>query len=169
MLRVLVAAATAAGVAQTGSSSAACGVTAVIGRVLDGDTVVAAGVGRVRLLGIDAPEMGGQFEQPAPFAIEARQRLQSLVLRRWVRLECDAVLRDDYGRSLAYVFLETREFVNAVLVREGLARVSARTRLRYWDELRHAEELAQAARCGMWGERPWVTPRSYTVPADPNL
>ena len=54
-----------------------CAVVALVTRVFDGDTVVAAGVGRVRLLGIDAPEMGGPFERPAPFAIEPRWTLQN--------------------------------------------------------------------------------------------
>lgn len=145
-----------------------CSMVALVTRVLDGDTVDVAGVGRVRLLGIDAPEMGGGFERPAPFALEARERLQALTLRRWVRLECDGSRHDDYGRLLGYVFLETREFVNARLVRDGLARVSARRRLRYWDELRRGEEEAQVRRRGMWGELPRVPPRSYTLPRRPS-
>lgn len=143
-----------------------CGSAAVITRVLDGDTVDVAGIGRVRLLGIDAPEMGGAFERPAPFALEAREALQGLVLHRWVRLECDGARRDDYGRHLFYLFLETGDFVNARLVRIGLARVSARTRLQRWDQLRTAEEDAQARRRGMWGERPRLSPPAYRVPRE---
>lgn len=153
-------------IGATAQTRSACGVVAVSTRVFDGDTFDVAGVGRVRLLGIDAPEMGGNFERPAPFAVEARERLQALVLHRWVRLECDGPTRDEYGRRLAYVFLETREFVNAQLVREGLARVSARVRLQYWDELRRAEDEAQARRRGMWGERPRVPSPSYKLPRE---
>lgn len=141
-----------------------CGRVALVTRVFDGDTLDVAGIGRVRLLGIDAPEMGSRFERPAPFALEALEKLQTLVLHRWVRLECDGPTRDVYGRRLAYLFLDSREFVNARLVREGLARVSARTRLRYWDELRRAEAEAQTRRRGMWGERPRVPSPSYTLP-----
>jgi micrococcal nuclease len=164
-IHVLVAFGIAAGggaAAQPGRHD--CEVVALVTRVFDGDTIDAAGVGRVRLLGIDAPELGGRFEGPAPFALEARERLQGLVLNRWVRLECDGPRRDDYGRRLAYALLETRALVNAWLVREGLARVFARTRLRRWDELRRAEEEAQASRRGMWGERPRVPLRPYTQP-----
>ena len=141
-----------------------CSVVALVTRVLDGDTLAAAGVGRVRLLGIDAPEIGGPFERPAPFAIEAREALQALVLRRWVRFECDGTRRDAYGRRLFYVLLESREFVNATLVRNGLARVSARSRLQRWDALRSAEEEAQARRRGMWGAQPRVDPPTYRLP-----
>ncbi len=141
-----------------------CSVVALVTRVFDGDTVEAAGVGRVRLLGIDAPEIGGPFERPAPFAIEAREALQALVLHRWVRFECDGARRDVYGRSLFYISLESGEFINATLVRTGMARVSARTRLRRWDDLRRAEEDAQSRRRGMWGDRPRIPSPSYTLP-----
>jgi micrococcal nuclease len=151
-----------AGSAQ--AASGPCGASALVTYVVDGDTLEAAGVGRVRLLGIDAPELGGRFERPAPFAIEARERLQALVLQRWVRLECDGARRDTYGRHLAYVFAAGREPVNVQLVREGLARVSARTRLQHWDALRQAEADAQSRRRGMWGERPRVPASSYTLP-----
>src|SRR5512132_3352502 len=138
-----------------------CRLVALVTRVFDGDTVEAAGVGRVRLLGIDAPEIGGPFERPAPFAIEAREALQGLVLHRWVRFECDGARRDVYGRSLFYLSLESGEVIDATLLRTGMARVSARTRLRRWDELRRAEEEAQSRRRGMWGERPRIPAPSY--------
>ena len=141
-----------------------CRVVALVTRVFDGDTVEAAGVGRVRLLGIDAPEIGGPFERPAPFAIEAREALQALVLHRWVRFECDGTRRDVYGRSLFYISLESGELINATLLRTGMARVSARTRLRRWDDLRRAEEEAQSRRRGMWGDRPRIPSPSYRLP-----
>lgn len=147
-----------------GSAAADCRVVALVTRVLDGDTIEAAGVGRVRLLGIDAPEIGGSFERPAPFALEAREALQALVLHRWVRFECDGTRRDTYGRSLFYISLESGEFINAALLQMGMARVSARTRLRRWDDLRRAEEEAQSRHRGMWGDRPRISSPSYVVP-----
>jgi micrococcal nuclease len=165
---VLLASALAAQLAgEVRAAADGCGATALVTHVFDGDTVYAAGIGRVRLLGIDAPELGGRFEQPAPFAIEARERLQSLVLRRWVRFECEGTRRDTYGRYLAYVFLGLSELVNAQLVREGLARVSARARLQHLDALRQAEDAARSRRRGMWGDRPRVPPSSYTLPRRP--
>jgi micrococcal nuclease len=140
-----------------------CGIVALVTRVFDGDTVDVGGLGRVRLLGIDAPEIGGPFERPAPFALEARDELQSLVLHRWARFDCDGDANDAYGRRLAYMTLETGEFINGRLVRDGLARVSARRRLQRWDELRQAEADAQMRRRGMWGDRPRVPPESYRL------
>ena len=43
--------------------------------VIDGDTIDVAAVGRVRLLGIDAPEIGRGYDTSAPFGREARDRL----------------------------------------------------------------------------------------------
>ena len=141
-----------------------CGTVGAVTRVIDGDTIDVAGLGRVRLLGIDAPEIGGPFERPAPFALEARDELQMLVLNRFARFDCDLVPEDDkYGRRLAYVELETGEFVNARLVRDGLARVSAKRRLQRWDELRAAETEAQRRRRGMWGDTPRVPSESYRL------
>ena len=123
----------------------------VVTAVTDGDTISVARFGRVRLLGIDAPEMGHGFDTPAPFAQEARERLISMVLHRWVRLEQDGAVFDVYRRRLAYVFREDGLFVNAALVRDGLARVTARAPLARLDELRRAEAEAKSFRRGMWG------------------
>src|SRR5471032_2450436 len=111
--------------------------------VIDGDTIDVATYGRVRLLGVDAPEIGRVFDTSAPFAREARDRLTALVLHRWVRLEQEGPLMDVYNRHLAYVVTEDGTCVNVTLVREGLARISARLPLSRLGELKSAEAEAQ--------------------------
>ncbi|HVZ20887.1 MAG TPA: thermonuclease family protein [Vicinamibacterales bacterium] len=123
---------------------------------VDGDTIDVAGIGRVRLLGVDAPEIGAGFDTPAPFAREARQFMSSAVAGRWVRLELDAESHDGYGRLLAYVIRDDGVDVNAALVRAGLARISARYPLRRLSELQAAESDAQSARRGIWGATPSI-------------
>jgi len=131
--------------------------------VVDGDTVDVSGVGRVRLLGIDAPEMPHGYDTAAPFAREAKDRLSSLVLRRWVWLESDVERVDVYDRHLAYILTEDGVCVNATLVREGLARVVARIPLSRLPELQRAEAEAQAYRRGIWGSIPQLPPTTgYT-------
>ena len=49
------------------------------------------------------------------------------------------------------MILEDGTDVNEILVREGLARISARLPLMRLDELRRAEAEAQSYRRGMWG------------------
>lgn len=133
--------------------------------VIDGDTIDVAAIGRVRLLGIDAPEIGRGSDTAAPFGREARERLTSLLLHRWVRLELEGAALDVYHRRLAYVMTEDGQFVNALLVREGLARVSARVPLTRLRELQQAEAQAQAFRRGMWGVAPSIPPPSYNRPS----
>lgn len=138
----------------------------VVRFAFDGDTLDVGGIGRVRLLGVDAPEIGRGFDTPAPFAREAREFMRSEVVGRWVRLEVDAETHDAYGRLLAYVIRDDGVDVNAELVRAGLARISARYPLRRLSELQSAESEAQGARRGMWGEAPSATDTgpSYRVP-----
>ena len=133
--------------------------------VLDGDTIAVAGVGTVRLLGIDAPEVSHGLDSAEPFGREAKERLASLVLNRWVRLEMEGPRLDVYNRHLAYVMTEDGQFINAVLVRDGLARVSAREPIARLAELRRAEADAQAARRGMWGGTPSLPARTAHAPA----
>jgi micrococcal nuclease len=130
--------------------------------VIDGDTIDVAAIGRVRLLGIDAPELGRGFDTAAPFGRQARDRLAALVLRRWVRLEHDRPGTDVYNRRLAYVLLEDGLFVNAALVREGLARVTARASFRRLGELQRAEAEARTFRRGMWGTNHRTPSAGYT-------
>jgi len=131
--------------------------------VTDGDTIVLSNVGRVRLLGIDAPEIAhGGLDTAAPFGREARDRLMALVLNRWVRLEQDATTVDVYNRRLAYVITGDGTCINATMVREGLARVSARQPLARLAELQRAEAEAQAFRRGMWGDAPQIASAGYT-------
>ena len=136
--------------------------------VADGDTITVAKYGRVRLLGIKAPELGRGSTTAAPFAQEARDRLSELVLHRWVRLEHDGGRFDEHRRQPAYVFREDGTFINGELVRDGLARVAASAPLARLDELKRAEAEARSFRRGMWGSAPRVPRPGYTRdPAQP--
>jgi endonuclease YncB( thermonuclease family) len=163
----------AVSVAAIASTSAAPQATArsesvLVTSVIDGDTITVQTYGRVRLLGIDAPKIGRGGAASAPFAKDARDRLTSLVLRRWVRLETDGPRLDVHARHGAYVMTEDGQCVNTVLVREGLARVSARLPLARLPELKRAEAEAQTSRRGLWGTSgtsPRIPSTSYTRPA----
>jgi micrococcal nuclease len=164
-MQILIAVATAAVAAiqtPTVNSRLARSGPVLVRAVIDGDTIDVATVGRVRLLGIDAPEIGRGFDSSAPFGREARDRLSAILLHRWVRLEQEGATLDVYNRNLAYVMTEDGQFVNAVLVREGLARISARLPLTRLQELQRAEAEAQAFRRGMWGNTPQIPAASYT-------
>lgn len=97
--------------------------TGVVVKVLDGDTVVLKEGFTVRYLGVDAPEMDHTSRRHDCYALQAYERNRAMVLGRSVRLSYDRHLRDDYGRLLAYVTTADGLFVNAQLIREGLAYV----------------------------------------------
>jgi endonuclease YncB( thermonuclease family) len=162
ILRTVVVAAVAAAQTLSVNNKITRSDPVLVKTVIDGDTIDVSNVGRVRLLGIDAPEIGRGYDTSAPFAREARERLTNIVLNRWIRLEQEGPALDTYSRRLAYVVTEDGQFVNATLVREGLARVSARLPLIRLPELQRAEAEAQASRRGMWGSTPQIPPTSYT-------
>jgi micrococcal nuclease len=126
-----------------------------VAQVLDGDTVVLAGTGqRVRLLGIDAPEME-RDGRPAQFlANQSKAALTELTQGQQLRLEYDQLRYDHYGRLLAYLFLPNGAMVNAELVRLGLAHVySLPPNVRFRDALLAAQREALETRRGIWQKR----------------
>jgi len=124
---------------------------ALVVEVVDGDTLMLAGGIKVRVLGIDAPEME-KDGHPADFlAHQAKAALAELTLNRTVSLEYDRQRYDHYGRLLAYLFLPDHTLVNAELVRRGLAGVYfIAPNLRYQKELLTAQQEAIEAQRGVW-------------------
>ncbi|MHB8070167.1 MAG: thermonuclease family protein [Desulfobaccales bacterium] len=124
---------------------------ALVERVIDGDTLVLAGGPRVRLLGIDAPEMAKK-DRPAEFlADKSKAFLADLAQGKMVRLEYDQLRYDHYGRLLAYLFLPDHTLINAALLRQGLAHVYFHPpNVRYRETLLAAQTEAMDARRGLW-------------------
>src|SRR5215470_16318169 len=127
--------------------------------VIDGDTIDVDQFGRVQLLGISAA---------TPLANEARDKLIGLVLHRWIRLESDADNTDARRRRASYVITGDGVCVNTVLVREGLARVTARPSTARFAELKEAEADAQRLEKGIWSTTASGASPGYTRrPASP--
>ncbi|MBS7788738.1 thermonuclease family protein [Roseococcus sp. SDR] len=87
-------------------------------RALDGDTI-RCGETRIRLIGLDAPELRARCEAERRLAAAATERLGTL-LEGGVRLSETG--EDRFGRTLAVVRNAEGEDLAAVLIREGLAR-----------------------------------------------
>jgi micrococcal nuclease len=116
-------------------------------RIIDGDTLACRGGLRVRLIGIDTPEMSQQ-----PFGQQARDALAELA--PWgssVLLERDVELTDQYGRRLAYVWREG-VFVNWQMVRGGWAiLLTYPPNVQYVEFFQDAQRRAREAGLGLWG------------------
>ena len=108
---------------------------------------------RVRLIGIDAPEM-----RPTPecYGPEATARLRELAepgSRVWVAPDQDSW--DRYQRRLFFVWTSDGRLLNYDLVAEGYAdAIRIRPNVTYWPLLRQAAADAKAARQGLWAACP---------------
>jgi endonuclease YncB( thermonuclease family) len=99
--------------------------TATVTRVVDGDTIDISpsveGRSRVRLIGMDSPEVHFGTQPYGPEASDfAKQELEG----EEVGLELDVQKIDPYGRLLAYVYLPSGEMFNETLLEEGYAQVA---------------------------------------------
>lgn len=122
--------------------------------VYDGDTVVLDDGRKIRLLGINTPEIQHRDNAADAGGDEAKAWLISKLKEAKVRIETDAEKTDSYGRTLAYLFTENKEHINVLLVAQGLAQVSIfPPNLKYVSELVNAQQQAEAAKLGIW-QRP---------------
>lgn len=94
----------------------------MVAQVFDGDTVALADGRRVRLLGINTPEIGRDGAPSEPFAEEARRLLAELAgPGAGLLLRTDVEQRDRYGRLLAHGFSADGANLQARLLVAGLA------------------------------------------------
>jgi micrococcal nuclease len=138
------------------SPESAAGVV-VVERVVDGDTidvVIGRRHERVRLLGIDTPEIHVEHGPPECFGPEAAAHTSSLLpAGTEVRLERDVVGRDHYGRLLAQVYrLPDGLLVNEELLRNGFARpLTIEPNHVFAERYVTATVAAEADGLGLWG------------------
>lgn len=122
-----------------------------VNKVYDGDTVKISDGRKIRLLGINTPEIehAQQLEQAGGDL--AKQWLSDKLLNKRIRLEYDQEKRDKYKRVLAHVFTEQGRHINADLVRLGYASANIYPpNLKYVNEILQAENSAQANKLGIW-------------------
>ncbi|MEJ2109936.1 MAG: thermonuclease family protein [Acidobacteriota bacterium] len=133
----------------------------IVSRVIDGDTLELQGGERVRLIGINTPELDDS--QQAAFAMEARGFLRGLAEGKKVRLEYDQDKDDMYDRTLAYLYLEDGTFINAEIVKQGYSEVYTAYPFKYLKEFQLYEKQAREARKGIWASSR-LTPKRQQAP-----
>ncbi|MBN2129504.1 MAG: thermonuclease family protein [Sedimentisphaerales bacterium] len=134
------------------------GQTVSVVRVVDGDTlhIDVPGDGslteKVRLLGIDAPEMAAAESEPRHFALESAEAARQLVGGRKIALYLDErhATRGKYGRLLAYVELPDGTLLNEWLISHGYAYADQRFQHSYYQKYRQLEAAARARNRGLW-------------------
>lgn len=132
--------------------------TFLVTHVADGDTLAvrpAAGgpETRVRLLGVDAPELHSAADEHRPdyWARDARRYTASHAEGRRVILRLEQTqTRDKYGRLLAYVYVDEADNLNLDLVRDGQAYADRRYPHSMRSQFERAESEARKAGRGLW-------------------
>ena len=119
----------------------------------DGDTVRLSDGRKVRLLGIDTPELARKGKPAQAFALQAKQALQDIVEPGYgkVSLQTGVEKRDKYGRLLAHLFSPDGQNINASLIRQGLAIAYTTPPNTAFSECYHqVEQQARDAGRGFW-------------------
>ena len=129
-------------------------VPATVNYVHDGDTLFLTTPAdanlKVRLIGIDTPEVGDNLEC---YGDEATELLRQLLPEGTpVYTSTDVEPLDQYGRALLYLFTTDGMSINLEMVARGAAeavRIGANDA--YWEQLSTAESIAVDSSAGRWG------------------
>jgi len=124
-------------------------------KVVDGDTLrveLPDRIEKVRLLGLDTPEMGRKDRVAEHLAVEATAFVRQLADGKRVRLETDPQgdTRDRYGRALRYVYLPDGRMLNVVIISQGYGHAYTRFPFSRLEEFRKLEREARDAGRGLW-------------------
>jgi len=151
------------------------GTTTEVKRIIDGDTFETETGEKVRLIGINAPEISDIFGK------EAKQYLSDLIKNKTVDLHSDNISndRDRYQRLLRYVILDGVD-INKKMVSNGYAFAYLKYRFSKSHDYEQAQLQARESHNGIWGhnnkeniiikegltETPFwkkITPKAYVV------
>lgn len=133
------------------------GATHQVARVVDGDTLVLKSAAKIRLIGINTPELGYAGKQQQPGAEAAKVALQRLLsASNWQVHVCTGVERQDrYGRQLAHLSGVDGQNIAAQLLRQGVGWAIAvppnLSRLACYES---AESEAREHKRGIWKQSP---------------
>lgn len=138
-------------------------------RVIDGDTFVIADGTKIRLLGVDTPEILDPRKDIQWFGKEA-----SLKLREWIEGETVCLRQDrdktqdidKYGRLLRYAWKYTNGkqtsdnakilegfFVNAAIIQQGYGFAYTKYPFHYTEDFRKYERVARESNRGLWNNK----------------
>lgn len=115
-------------------------------RVIDGDTFEIESGEKVRMIGINTPEISDIFGK------EAKYYLSELILNKTVELQSDNISkdRDRYQRLLRYVILDGTD-INKLLIADGFAFAYLKYRFGKKNNYKQAQIQARAENKGIWG------------------
>jgi len=137
-------------------------------RVIDGDTLRLRDGRRVRLIGVNTPELGRRNRKAQPLAEEAKEFTRRFLAGGDLELVYDRDRRDNHGRVLAHVYNQRGDSLESALLAAGLAfHVVKAPNLALAECLASREQEARRARRGVWANGVWpVLHASAVRPGD---
>ncbi len=133
-------------------------------KIFDGDTIKVSGAGlefKVRLVGIDSPEMGRKKLKGQPFSQKAKKAIDQLILKKEIGLKQYGT--GGYNRILAEVFSGGLN-VNLEMLRMGLAEVYQGKLAPALDvaAYKRAQDIARQKNIGIWSlNDKYISPRKW--------
>jgi len=130
----------------------------IVSKVVDGDTIdvkIDGVAERIRLIGIDTPEVVDPRKPVQCFGVEASNKAKAVLTGQSIALEKDASQgdRDTYGRLLRYIFLKDGTNFNQTMIKGGYAHeYTYNLPYKYQQEFKEAERYAQENKLGLWQE-----------------
>lgn len=122
-------------------------------RIIDGDTFELLSGEKVRLIGINAPEMNDKYGD------KSKEYLVNLIQTKDVILKNDSVTKDKdiYGRLLRYVYLDDED-INKKMILDGYALAYTKYSFTKIEEYKQAEQIAKKDKIGLWTEDENIAP-----------
>ena len=125
--------------------------TTVVKKVIDGDTVKTTNGENIRLIGIDTPEINWDKGTADFYGYKALNYTKSSLLNEKIYLEYDKEKRDEYGRVLAYIYLENGELFNLKILEKGYGHLmTVDPNTKYLKKFRKAAKKARNKEQGIW-------------------
>ena len=123
----------------------------VIKRVIDGDTVKTVDDKTIRILGVDTPEINWDENTADYYGYKARDFTKEQLLNEKVYLEYDTEKSDDYGRTLAYIYLNDGQLFNNQLLENGYAHLMiVKPNNKYEKKFKKTAKKAREKKVGIW-------------------
>jgi micrococcal nuclease len=119
-------------------------------RIVDGDTFVLKNGAKIRLIGVDCPESQDPNKPVEYYSDESKTFLDSLIAKKYVRLEYGEERTDKYGRLLCYVWVNDTVLVNLEIIKYGYGMAYLRFPHAREKEFLEAEIQARRQAIGMW-------------------
>lgn len=129
-----------------------------VSKVVDGDTldiIIDGKTERVRLIGINTPEVVDPRKTVECFGKEASDKAKETLSGKSVYIESDSSQgdKDKYGRLLRYVFIDEDIIFNKMMIEGGFAyEYTYEVPYKYQEEFKRAQKDAELNKRGLWAD-----------------